>query len=121
MAQKRTVAQRVSALLDRKKARFPRCWPRVVRSYMAKEERENCKMLFQKFGVKYWGEKKRLRVAYKIPWGIEFDVQNPASCPKAGTWNGFLECFKDVWSQSTLEEKTDFVETMMERTSPQRN
>jgi hypothetical protein len=117
----RTVAARVSALLARKTGKAPRCWSRVVRSYMAKEERENCKMLFRKFGVKYWNEKKRLRVAYKIPWGVEFDVRNPGACLLAGTWNGFLECFKEVWGQSTQKEKADFVETMLEKTSPRRN
>jgi hypothetical protein len=92
-----------------------------MRSYMAKVERENCKELFKKYGIKYWNEKKRLRVAYKIPWGIEFDVRNPAACLFAGTWNGFLECFKEVWSWSSQEEKMDFVETMIERASPRRN
>jgi hypothetical protein len=88
---------------------------------LARDERENCKMLFRKFGVKYWNEKKRLRVAYKIPWGVEFDVRNPAACPQAGKWNGFLECFKEVWSQSTPEEKSSFVEMMVEKWSPRRN
>ena len=88
---------------------------------MAREERRNCKMLFQKFGVKYWLEKKVLRVKHNIPWGVEFDVRNPEACQKAGTWNGPLECFKEIWSQSTIEEKKDFVETMLEKTSPRRN
>jgi hypothetical protein len=118
---KRTIYERVDAVLRRKKGRFPRCWPRVVRSYMAKDERENLRMLFQKFGVKYWLEKKRLRVVYKIPWGVEFDVRNPGACPLAGTWDGFLECFKEVWGKSTQEEKKDFVETMIEKTNPRRN
>lgn len=88
---------------------------------MAKEERENCKMLFKKFGVKYWNEKKRLRVRHNIPWGVEFDVRNPAACSQAGKWNGPLECFEEIWSQSTTEEKKDFVEAMLEKTSPRRN
>jgi hypothetical protein len=112
---------RVSAVLRRKKNTWPRCWPRVIRSFLAKDERENCKMLFEKFGVKYPLEKKRIRVAYAIPWGVEFDVRNPSACPKAGTWNGALECFKEVWSQSTPKEKKDFVEDMLEKTSPRRN
>lgn len=106
---KKTVADRVSALLRHEKGRFPRSWPRVVRSYMAKEERENCKMLFKKFGVKYWNEKKRLRVVYKIPWGVEFDVRNPAACPQAGRWNGALECFIEVWKNASPDEKREFV------------
>ena len=118
---KRTVEERVSTLLRRKKNTWPKCYSRAVKSYMAREERGNCKMLFQKFGVKYWNEKKVLRVRHKIPWGVEFDVRNPAACPKAGTWNGFLECFKEVWSQTTPEDKAAFVEEMLEKTSPRRN
>lgn len=112
---------RVSAALRRMTHRAPRCYSRIFKSVLAREERENLKMLFKKFGVKYWSEKKRLRVAYKIPWGVEFDVRNPAACPQAGTWNGFLECFKEVWSQASPEERRDFVEAAIEKSSPRRN
>jgi hypothetical protein len=117
----RTVEERVSTLLRRKTHRWPRCWSRVVRSYMAREERANCRMLFRRFGVKYWKEKKRLRVLYKIPWGVEFDVRNPGACLLAGTWNGPLELFTEIWKDSTEQEKSDWVETMIERVSPRRN
>lgn len=100
---------RVSAALRRKTHRFPRCYSRIFRSFLAREERENCKMLFEKFGVKYWAEKKRLRVLYKIPWGVEFDVRNPAACPQVGRWNGALECFVEVWKNASPEEKREFV------------
>jgi hypothetical protein len=63
---------------------------------MAKEERETVSRLFREHGIKYTKEKRRLRVAYKIPWGIDFDIHNPAACPKAGTWNGPLECLMAV-------------------------
>jgi hypothetical protein len=85
---------------------------------MAKEERENCKMLFRKFGVKYTKEKKRLRVAYKIPWGVDFDVRNPGACPQAGRWNGALECFVEVWNSTPPQERADFLKVPYDPNNP---
>lgn len=111
---------RVSAALRRRTHRAPRCYSRIFKSYLAKDERENCKMLFEKFGVKYWVEKKRLRVIHKIPWGVDFDVRDPAACPQAGRWNGALELFAEVWKNSTPEEKREFVAQVLPP-SPLRN
>ncbi len=109
---------RIDAMLRRKRNRFPRCWSRVVRSYMAKEERENCKMLFEKFGVKYPLEKKRLRVAYNIPWGVDFDVRNPGACSKVGKWNGALELFAEVWNRTPPKERADFLKVAYDEKNP---
>ena len=87
-----------------------RCWSHIVRVFLAKEEREVIQRLLREFGIKYTKEKRRLRVAYKIPWGVDFDILNPVACPKAGTWNGALELFCQVWKDSTLGEKREFVQ-----------
>ena len=70
-------------------------------------------MLFRslrEYGVKYTKEKRRLRVAYKIPWGIDFDVRNPGTCPFAGTWDSALELIECMWSEATQQERADFIE-----------
>lgn len=107
---KRTMAQRIHAVLHRRKNTRWRCWPRIIKSYLAKEERADVARLFCEFGIKYTNEMRRLRVAYQIPWGVPFDVRNPAVCPQAGTWNGWLECFKQVWKESTPGEREDFLQ-----------
>jgi hypothetical protein len=108
---KMTLHQRIDKILRRKKNTRWKCWPRTIKSYLNKQERANCRMLYAKFGVKYWNEKKTLRVRHNIPWGVEFDVHNPAACPQAGKWNGPLEMFIEVWKESTPRERADFIET----------
>lgn len=115
---KRTVEERVSTLLRRRRNKWMGCRSQVVKAYMAREERSNLKMLFEKFGVKYWLEKKRIRVAYKIPWGVEFDVRNPSACPKAGTWNGMLECFIEVWNSTPPKERAEFLHVPYDEKNP---
>lgn len=100
---------RVRMITGRTKNTAWKCWPRAVKSYLASDERETVRRLFRKYGIKYTKEKRRLRVLHKIPWGVEFNIRHPGACPEAGTWNGGLECFLQVWSDSTPEEKTAFV------------
>lgn len=108
---------RIMRILDRKKNTSWRCWPGAVKAYMRADERQTVRRLFREYGIKYTKDKRRLRVFYKIPWGVEFDVRNPSACPKAGTWNGPLECFVQVWKDSTPAEREDFLFS----NSPRRN
>lgn len=122
---RKTKGQRVVEIVNRslKRNTHHRCWSRAVKSYFSSEERQDVRRLLRRFGVKYTKEMRRLRVAYKIPWGVPFDVRNPAACPQAGTWNGPLEMFCEVWKDSTQEERRDFVASAWPspRPDPRRN
>lgn len=91
---------RINRIIDswrvRKRNKPSRCWPHAVKRYMSANERESVIRLFRQYGIKYTKEKRRLRVAYKIPWGVDFDIHNPATCSKAGTWDGATEILMDV-------------------------
>lgn len=63
---------------------------------MRRDDRATIRRLFAEYGIIYTEVKRRLRVHHKIPWGVDFDVKNPAACPQAGTWNGGMEILKAV-------------------------
>jgi len=100
----RTIRERVQAICDKPwNGRGCKSWSHAIRIYMRREERETIARLFEKYGIVYTSTMRRLRMAFKIPWGVPFDLRLPAACPKAGTWNGALEIFCEVMKNEIAE------------------
>lgn len=97
MSRKRTVERRATAVTEKPwNGHGLNSLSHVLRVYMRRDDRETIRRLYAEYGIVYTKTKRELRVAFKIPWGVDFDVRNPAACPEAGTWDGHLEILKDV-------------------------
>lgn len=101
MSKNRTLGERVMAFRE-PGHRFVRCTPRVGRAVLHQDERETIKRLFLEYGIKYTKTMRRLRVHYRIPWGVPFDAKNPAACPEVGRWNERWELLQELLVDQAL-------------------